>query len=323
MEIDSPPRSLTAAAAGGMVTSTPVSSASRAGKRLNGTKRMEREMLNANNSFPSDDSFPANNSFSAHHSTPDKESFSANDSFEDFIPTIPASKKTNMSLSHQVLEKDRFTVRDDDLELAIGLSVSHEIQRRESSIIVSTQEYQEDERRRREIFNHDNIVLNSVSDIFAEGNTQLNNTDEVERDIANKDIFDEEDDEEEADEDLPLSQYVPYGIRMEREAVEKKKKRNRQELFENDEIETFEEDMCGKDTSKELSNSPDYTMRPMYIGDNTDTIMMPQSRSTYVGIRPQPTVIMKSKFDVVSDTSHSRIIHNYSDPSPVGRDFTR
>ena len=78
-----------------------------------------------------------------------------------------------------------------------------------------------------------------------------------------------------------------------------------------------------KDTSKEVSNSPDYTMRPMYIGDNTDTIMMPQSRSTYVGIRPQPTVIMKSKFDVVSDTRHSRIIHNYSDPPPVGRDFTR
>ena len=112
---------------------------------------------------------------------------------------------------------------------------------------------------------------------------------------------------------------------MEREAAKNKKKHNRLEAFGNDENETIEDedDMSGKDTSKDLSNSPDYTMRPMYIGDNTDTIMMPQSRSTYVGIRPQPTVIMKSKFDVVSDTSHSRIIHNYSDPPPVGRDFTR
>ena len=141
--------------------------------------------------------------------------------------------------------------------------------------------------------------------------------------MSNKDTFDGEDDEEEDDGYLPQSQYVPYVIEMEREAAKKKRKCNEPEAFGDDADETAEDDMCGKDTNNEESNPPDDTMSPMYIGDNTDTIMMPQSRSAYVGMRPQSTVIMKRKFDDVLDTSHSRIIHNFSDPPPVGRDFTR
>ena len=53
-------------------------------------------------------------------------------------------------------------IQEDDrcLELGLALSVSHEMERRRSGVIVSTQEYQEDERRREVLLN------DSEEDIF-------------------------------------------------------------------------------------------------------------------------------------------------------------
>ena len=249
----------------------------------------------------------------------DQDSFPAQNSF-------PVQKKIKKRLSVVARLKERYAERDDDLELAIGLSVSHEITRRESNIILSTQEYQEDERRRTEIINQvdnvedENVALMSISDMFAEGNTELNTSDEVGKGTPPKTMLDEDTDEEE--DDIPLSQYVPYGILKEREAAEKERRKKEEDPRGNDN-EIIEETNTIKPTSKEVFNPPDDTMAPMYIGENMDATMVPMSRSVFVGQRPQPTVIIKRKVDNVSDTSHSRIIHNFSDPPPVGRDFTR
>ena len=87
----------------------------------------------------------------------DQVSFPAQNSF-------PVQKKIKKRLSVVARLKERYAERDDDLELAIGLSVSHEITRRESNIILSTQEYQEDERRRTEIINQvDNVEDENVA----------------------------------------------------------------------------------------------------------------------------------------------------------------
>ena len=99
---------------------------------------------------------------------------------------------------------------------------------------------------------------------------------------------------EEEDDDLPRhSQYIPFLLR------EENRKRT------HDESDALEDE--DKDSDEELFNQEDITMKKCWIGEKEDANVwnsakvesIPQSRSKYVSIRPQPTKIMKPRVDNV------------------------
>ena len=183
-----------------------------------------------------------------------------------------------------------------DLELGLALSVSTEIERRRSCVIISTQEYQEDELRRRSL-----IENKSQSDMFAstdeENGTkeddQSNNTEEA---IMSKEYVCEEDTEEEEQEEEEgerFSQYVPPVIRWERE--EKKRKMEEQ-------------------------NSLGTTLRKRRVGDVTLNVQ--ETKSEHVGIKPKPTVVLKLANQTVGEESQ-RMMRSMDTPSSSPQEYSR
>ena len=179
------------------------------------------------------------------------------------------------------------------------------------SVLLSSQMYREDERRRRE------LLLSE--DMFAESTTEFESTnrhDELEEgEIApilettgsvdksdgrldgEKEQVEEDDTsegEEEEGENLPrFSQYVPFLLRGEK----RKRTHDESEVEEEEEI----------DSEDDVFDKEDITMKNCWIGEKEDADVwnsakveqIPQSRSKYVGMKPQPTKVVKPRIDNV------------------------
>ena len=186
---------------------------------------------------------------------------------------------------------------ESNLELALALSISHEEERRRNGVMVSTQEYQEDEIRRKTI-----MKSKSVSDIFAETSEEMDDkmSEEESGRESRKECGEESGEEsgqqpreksreesgEESGEEcgelfgevsgseegeLPLSQYVPFLVRMERE-----------------------DDRVNK------SLEDNETLKMRWVGDEVEAI--PESKNKNVGMKPKPTMVLKPKHQSVTES---------------------
>ena len=208
--------------------------------------------------------------------------------------------------------------RSDDLMLALGISVSEEVQRREEDGFISTQEYQEDESRREELLDEERRREERLED---ERRREEQLEDERRREerledmrrkreellARSRDMFGEEEEEEEEaeEEEQRQSQYFPWTMTEEGMEVleedrrkEEERKRNLEEAFGNDK---------------------DDTMKMRFCGD--EETLMPESRSEHVGKRPKPSVITRMRYDTVAEeNSPERVIYSFTrSPPPFER----
>ena len=178
--------------------------------------------------------------------------------------------------------------------LALGISISEEVQRRVEDGFISTQEYQEDERRREELLEDERRREEHLEDIRRREELLA----------KSRDMFEEEEEEEE--EELRQSQYFPWTMTDEGKKVleederrERERKRNVVEAFGND-------------------NSRDDTLKMRFCG--VEETLMPESRSEHVGKRPKPSVIMRRRYETVAEDSPERVIYSFTrSPSPFER----
>ena len=210
----------------------------------------------------------------------------------------------------QVTGSPPTTDRTGDFEMGLALSVSLELERRKSGdMMVSTQEYQEDERRRTELLNDNELEAQQDYMIFKSKDmfeTTYEDFEELpasqcktvgvrldeESERENIELQSETTDEE--NEEMPASQYKPYMVRMEEEREKEKRKLKK-------EIEQKESD----------ENTSNDTMKLRWCGQSEQ--LMPESRSKHVGVRPRPTIIVRRAYHTVDESkSPNRIIHSFT-----------
>ena len=188
--------------------------------------------------------------------------------------------------------------------LALGISISEEVQRRVEDGFISTQEYQEDERRREELLEDER----RREELLEDERRREEHLEDIRRReellAKSRDMFEEEEEEEE--EELRQSQYFPWTMTDEGKKVleederrERERKRNVVEAFGND-------------------NSRDDTLKMRFCG--VEETLMPESRSEHVGKRPKPSVIMRRRYETVAEDSPERVIYSFTrSPSPFER----
>ena len=164
---------------------------------------------------------------------------------------------------------------------------------------LTSQEYREDERRRREF-------LYESQDMMADSSTDYDPTQHLE-DLEEGEIpapvqnVTEEDSGEEYEEPR-ASQYVPPSMMVE-------KRRRLESEEEEEEVQEAGNSLLDIDSSDEESdfNTPEITMKEHWVGQKENSkiwnsakvMFVPESKSKFVGIRPKPTNIVKPTIDIV------------------------
>ena len=183
------------------------------------------------------------------------------------ITFIHRSTKPKILTSTPKPMSENFATKDDDVQLALGLSISTELLRRESSGFISTQEYREDERRRTSL---------------------LRERESIE---VSKDMFETEEEELVVDE----------------EEHEVEVMADTEEL---DGLLDDEELRCFSQFRQSGPEEKDETRRERWCGD--DKLMMPESKSNFVGQRVKPSVVVQASRQSVGDCS-LRLMRSFND----------
>ena len=230
-------------------------------------------------------------------------------------------------------ERRPSVAEEDDFDLAIGLSVSDQVDRSPSSL--SSQQYREDERRRRELLNRSQDMMADSSTEYEPHHTkQPEDSENVEtpEDSENVEIPEElvmmEEDLEEGEIAAPIleatgdcsedefvgprsSQYVPHTMLAEQNNIEEESESNFEEL---------EDNLLHIDSSEEEEeNCPETTMKERWVGEkenpcvwNSANVMkIPESKSKQVGVRPAPTVMVKPRVEIVQVIIIHHILYHH------------
>ena len=167
---------------------------------------------------------------------------------------------------------------------------------RSQELNLTSQEYREDERRRNEL-------LNKSQDMMAESSTEYDpeytlEEGEILAPVGNV----TEDDSGEEFEELRASQYVPPSMMVE-------KRRRLESEEEEEEVQEAGNSLLDIDSSDEESdfNTPEITMKEHWVGQKENSkiwnsakvMFVPESKSKFVGVGPQPTNIVKPTIDIV------------------------
>ena len=219
---------------------------------------------------------------------------------------VAAAKKSKKDLFNAQQEKERsLTVEEEDnIEMAMGISISEQEQSENS---LSSQQYREDEKRRREL-------LYESQDMMAESTTEyephhtMPHLEEQENMEEQEDLEEGEipaptvdiTPEDSSDEDFEgprASQYVPPMMMVE--------KRKQQE--ETDESEEEDQENYLHIESSTDEEAAEVTMKDRWVGEKDDpsvwnsakVMKVPESRSKHVGMRPQPTVFIEPRLEIV------------------------
>ena len=208
-----------------------------------------------------------------------------------------------------VEERSISLAEEDDFELAIGLSVSDRVDTRPS--MLSSQQYREDERRRRDLLYSQDMMADSSTEYEPTKHPEdfENVENPVEHEMMEEDLEEGEipapllettgDSNDEEFVELRASQYVPPMMLMEQNQAEEESESNLSEL---------EDNLLNADSSEEEEeNSPEITMKERWVGEkenpfvwNSAKVMtIPESKSKQVGVRPAPTTIVKPRVEIV------------------------
>lgn len=209
----------------------------------------------------------------------------------------------------EVEERSMSLAEEDNFELAIGLSISDRVDARPS--MLSSQQYREDERRRRDLLYSQDMMADSSTEYEPTKHPEdfENVENPVEHETMEEDLEEGEipapllettgDSNDEEFVELRASQYVPHTMLREQSNAEEESESNLSELDNN---------LMNADSSEEEEeNSPETTMKERWVGEkenpfvwNSAKVMtIPESKSKQVGVRPAPTIIVKPRVEIV------------------------
>ena len=155
--------------------------------------------------------------------------FTSTSSRNNFLTSTPLSEAGVSKENRKQGEVD-----DDDTNLALAISMSEEVERRQNDNFITTQEYVEDENRR-------SLLIDSQEDMFAET-------------------------------DSGIEKNLGTGSKS--------------------------------DDDEDFVNTADETMKKRWLGEEGE-LLMPETRSCFVGQRPAPSVVVRLQNDSVNDDSRA------------------